>query len=77
METITKQTKKQRAIEFLKSKPFAKHEIFHTLDIISYSVSAIMPENDVCCAVFQGRGHRPYKNYRFKTKEDQKKFNHE
>lgn len=51
-----KATKKQMAINYLMAKDGAKKETFFTLDIIVYGLTV---------AIFQGKGHKPYKHYRF------------
>ena len=51
-----KATKKQMAIDYLMAKDGAKKETFHTLEIIVYGLIV---------AIFQGKGHKPYKHYRF------------
>jgi hypothetical protein len=51
-----KTSKKQIAIDFLMSKPNAKKETFHSLEIIQYGLIV---------AIFQGKSHKPYKHYRF------------
>ena len=60
-----KTTKKQQAIDFLMSKPEAKKETFFTLEIIVY---------DLIVAIFQGKGHKPYKHYRFDNESDLNDF---
>lgn len=60
-----KATKKQMAIDYLMAKDGAKKETFYTLEIIVYGLIV---------AIFHGKGHKPYKHYRFDSESDLNAF---